>query len=74
MNGYKEKIVGDTKVILEESDCPDDGGKWALICEKHSGIIQDTNKRRLWWAADEVDDWCCKHAREHEARYPRFKD
>ena len=73
MSNYKEKIVGDVKVIMclteDEGLCVEDGGKWLLICETHSGIIQDTNKKRLWGATADVDDWCCKHARQHEARY-----
>jgi hypothetical protein len=63
---YKSKkvLVGSETVTvticLTEDEGLDinDGGKWLLICEDHSSIIQDTNKRRLWGSADEVSDWC----------------
>lgn len=37
-----------------------DGGKWALYCdhEDGTGVIQDTNRRRLWSHARESDQWC----------------
>ncbi len=60
----KKVLVGSETVTvticLTEDEGLDinDGGKWLLICEDHSSIIQDTNKRRLWGSADEVSDWC----------------
>jgi len=36
----------------------DDGGKWVLMCEKHSEFIQDTCKKRLWTHANESFAWC----------------
>lgn len=66
MNTVKSKkvLVGDKTVTVticlteDEGLCVEDGGKWLLICEEHSSIVQDTNKRRLWGSADEVADWC----------------
>ena len=48
----------------DEGLCVADGGKWLLICETHGGIIQDTNKTRLWENRFEVTDWCseCKES------------
>lgn len=45
---------------------PEDGGKWALYCEHttadgdcFTGVVQDTNKRRLAsWRRHSID-WCC---------------
>jgi hypothetical protein len=60
----KKVLVGDKTVTVticlteDEGLCVADGGKWLLICEEHSSIVQDTNKRRLWGSADEVADWC----------------
>ena len=54
----KVKNVKDTVVSLEFADCADDGGKYALICNLHSYLIQDNNKARLWTQADCVADWC----------------
>jgi hypothetical protein len=62
----KSKKVGDVIVTLclteDEGLCVEDGGKWLLMCETHGGILQDTNKSRLWSDANEVADWCdgCK--------------
>lgn len=65
MNSKSKKVlVGDQAVTVtlclteDEGLCVEDGGKWLLICESHSSIVQDTNKRRLWASADEVSDWC----------------
>ena len=67
---YKTKIVGGVQVTLclteAEGLSVEDGGKWVLICEKHSSIIQDTNKRRLWSQVDEVSDWCEGHDTREE--------
>ena len=43
-----------------------DGGKWVLVCETHGGIIQDTNKTRLWANRFDVTDWCeeCQESRK----------
>jgi hypothetical protein len=58
----KSKKVGDVIVTLclteDEGLCIEDGGKWLLMCETHGGIVQDTNKTRLWANANEVSDWC----------------
>jgi hypothetical protein len=60
----KKVLVGSETVTvticLTEDEGLDinDGGKWLLMCENHGFIVQDTNKRRLWGAADEVSDWC----------------
>jgi len=35
-----------------------DGGKWVLMCKTHGGIVQDTNKVRLWKNRFDVLDWC----------------
>ncbi len=62
----KSKKVKDVEVSIclteEEGLCVEDGGKWLLTCEAHGFILQGTNYRRLWGAADEVADWCevCK--------------
>ncbi len=65
-----------TDVVI--ADCPNDGGKWAIICEHYddasgewlgAGIIQDTNKARLgeWRKAVRgagYTEWCpeCQEA------------
>jgi hypothetical protein len=65
----KTKQVGDVKVTLclteEEGLCVEDGGKWLLMCEAHGGIVQDTNKSRLWGWASTPEEWCdeCKAAK-----------
>ena len=65
-----------SQVTLELAGCPEDGGKWALMCEHlvegewvNAGIIQDTNKRNLatWVHAKRgagYTDWCpeCQEA------------
>lgn len=60
----KSKKVKDVIVTLclteDEGLCVEDGGKWLLMCETHGGILQDTNKSRLWESADEVADWCAE--------------
>ena len=63
---YKTRIVG-----VVESECPDDGGKWAIYCEHFidgewisAGVIQDSNKQRLAGHIYEqkrgegYTDWC----------------
>ena len=65
-NKMKTKQVGDVKITLclteEEGLCIQDGGKWLLMCETHGGIVQDTNKSRLWAWASTPEEWCseCK--------------
>jgi len=60
----KKVLVGDEHVTVsiclteDEGLCIEDGGKWLLICEDHSSIVQDTNHRRLWAWADRPEDWC----------------
>ena len=67
----KSKMVGNVKVTLclteEEGLCVLDGGKWLLMCETHSGIVQDTNKTRLWRWAGIPEEWCdgCRKAQEN---------
>ena len=65
---FTTRIIG-----VVEADCPEDGGKWALICEHWNneynewwseGIIQDNNKRNLatWIHAKRgagYTTWCC---------------
>jgi hypothetical protein len=71
MNRITETASFTTRIVgVVEADCPEDGGKWALICEHFEngewlseGIIQDTNKRRLAEHASEkrgagYTDWC----------------
>jgi hypothetical protein len=51
---------------VELADCPDDGGKWAIYCTHFAdgeivgtGVVQDTNKKRLAsWQKHSID-WCC---------------
>ena len=52
---------------VTHADCPEDGGKWAIYCEHFdstgeiigTGLVQDTNKRRLAsWEKHSID-WCC---------------
>ena len=63
---YKTRIIG-----VVESECPDDGGKWAIYCEHFidgewisAGVIQDSNKQRLAGHIYEqkrgegYTDWC----------------
>ena len=58
----KSKKVGDVivTICLTEDEGLDvlDGGKWLLMCETHGGIIQDTNKSRLWAWASFPSEWC----------------
>ena len=72
-----------TKVL--EAEVPEDGGKWALICEHWNedysdwtseGIIQDTSKKRLgeWRTAkweDGLTQWCCTCQEAHWQGAPR---
>jgi len=68
-NKMKTKQVGNVKVTLclteEEGLCIQDGGKWLLMCETHGGIVQGTNKSRLWGWSNMPTEWCdgCKHAK-----------
>jgi len=53
----------------ELADCPEDGGKWILYCEHSNGdtgILQDTNKRRLAEWKREPLMWCC-YCQEEQA-------
>ena len=65
----KTKLVGDVKVTLclteEEGLDVLDGGKWLLMCENHGGIIQGTNKSRLWGFASTPEQFCdgCRNAK-----------
>jgi len=58
----KSKKVGDVIVTLclteDEGLCIEDGGKWLLMCETHGGIVQDTNRNRLWGWASFPQEWC----------------
>jgi len=49
-----------TEQLLEGPEALD-GGKWALYCEHPDGIgiVQDTNRRRLWSWARHSAEWCC---------------
>jgi hypothetical protein len=68
-NKMKSKQVGDVKVTLclteEEGLSIQDGGKWLLMCETHGGIVQGTNKNRLWGWSNMPTEWCdgCKHSK-----------
>jgi hypothetical protein len=68
----KIKTVGNTTVSLENAECVEDGGKYALVCRNHSYLVQDTNKSRLWKHADSVADWCGACAGQDD-RYPAEK-
>jgi hypothetical protein len=56
------KKVGEVTVTLWNTEdlglSNADGGKYVLICETHSSIIQDTNKVRLWTHSSQVTNWC----------------
>lgn len=58
----KTKTVGNVKVSLclteDQGLSVADGGQWLLICETHGGLIQDTNKNRLWGWASQPDVFC----------------
>lgn len=54
----KVKKYGYSSIIMDYADCPEDGGKYALTCDMHDYLIQDTNKARLWKFADVPADWC----------------
>lgn len=54
----KEAKIGEVRVTLDFADCPDDGGKYMLICSDHSFIIQDNNKTALWKHRFDVKEWC----------------
>lgn len=51
-----------TTVVLVEAEkqglSVEDGGKWALICDEHGGLLQDTNKRRLLGHLPYPETWC----------------
>lgn len=47
--------------LLEGSEALD-GGRWALYCvhpDAGTGIVEDTNRRRLWSWARHSTGWCC---------------
>jgi hypothetical protein len=61
---------------VTHADCPEDGGKWAIYCEHFdntgeiigTGLVQDTNKRRLaTWQKHSID-WCCYCQEERDAK------
>jgi len=57
------KVEGVTVTLClaaEEGLDARDGGKWLLMCENHGGIVQDTNKARLWANRLEVKEWCAE--------------
>jgi|APGre2960657404_1045060.scaffolds.fasta_scaffold534138_1 hypothetical protein len=70
--GIKEKKIGNTVVWMDFADCPSDGGKYQIVCEKHGYLIQGDNKRNLWGIANEVWDWCAACAGQ-DNRYPNDK-
>lgn len=49
-----------TEELLDGSEAID-GGKWALYCwhGDEVGVVQDTNRRRLWEWARHSTGWCC---------------
>lgn len=62
MENYKEKIVGDVKIVMclseEEGLDVQDGGKWVLICYTHGLLVQHKNKKHLWGFAATPEIWC----------------
>ncbi len=62
MDQMKSRVVNGKRITISLTEFeglnPDDGGKWVLMCETHSFIIQDTNKRRLWAWSTEPQSWC----------------
>lgn len=57
----KSKLTGTTVVLVEaeaQGLSVEDGGRWALICNEHGGLIQDTNKARLRGHMGEPEQWC----------------
>ena len=58
----KSKVSGNVTITLclaeDEGLDSRDGGKWLLMCETHGGIIQDTNKSRLWGWATQPQQFC----------------
>lgn len=73
--------------VIEELLCDSeavDGGRWALYCQHDDGdvgVVQDTNRKRLWAWARHSADWCpyCQEVRDgldrsraiHPANYGR---
>lgn len=57
---------------VELAECPDEGGKWAIYCEHEqgTGLLQDTNKRRLAEWRTETLMWCCYCQEEAEMTVP----
>jgi hypothetical protein len=51
---------------IELAGCPADGGKWVIYCDHFdadnnpigTGLLQDTNKRRLAQWINHSDQWC----------------
>jgi hypothetical protein len=68
----KNKNVGNTLVTVEYAECPDDGGKYAIVCNNHSYLLQDNNKQRLWKHAESVMEWCAACAGQ-DSRYANDK-
>ena len=54
----KQRKTTNGTITLELADCPEDGGKYALSCDTHGTLIQDTNKQRLWEWATVPHHWC----------------
>lgn len=65
----KVRQVKNVVVSLDYADCPDDGGKYQLLCLNHGYLIQSNNKNILWRHADDVMNWCAACAGE-DHRYP----
>ena len=65
--GYDGGMTTYTTSQVQLADDPDDGGKWAIYCEHYdadgqiigTGVVQDTNKRRLATWKNHSIDWCC---------------
>lgn len=68
----KTKVVGNTTVELDYADCPEDGGKYQLLCVNHGYLIQGDNKRSLWQFATDVAFWC-EACQGNDQRYPNEK-
>lgn len=62
LQGAVSVVATDTVVALvdavKQQIDPADGGKWALICDRHGSLLQDTNKTRLGGHMRTPWEWC----------------
>ena len=54
----KTKKLQNTTVVLDWADCPEDGGKYAILCDEHGFLLQGNCKKTLWQWAKTPADWC----------------